>query len=293
MNSTYTYIGKPVSFCKNDISFTCKEISLDLTTAVEILNLLDIVIITDHGYILYHQQPDTLITSKIYEIMLEFKNEQNSQKFLEKSQESIKECLTRWLTPGMITSNTNTYIYNKKLTLIDSWPRFANNPNMFVVKWKDSHTSLLLEYLAAHKEKVLLLERRGSAAKKVRSTLWNGASIFLREKDCFRLPFQCEYKWKNLMQAYNNKYHRIRFSSQIEAILGRSRQNSLESVESDLDSIPETRNRNNDNELSNETDLNHPNPDLNLARQISRYFQPSNYSAFVGMECPEILNNSN
>ncbi|CAI2179506.1 17832_t:CDS:2 [Funneliformis geosporum] len=231
MSSMYTYIGKPVSFCKNDISFTCKEISLDLTTAAEILNLLDIVIITDHGYILYHQQPDTLITSKIYEIMPEFKNEQNSQKFLEKSQESIKECLTRWLTP--------------------------------VVKWKDSHTSLLLEYLAAHKEKVLLLERRGSAAKKVRSTLWNGASIFLREKDCFRLPFQCEYKWKNLMQAYNNNDH-IWCRSQIEAIIGRKhhltvnyyikRQNSLESVESDLDSIPETRNHGyteyNENNLS-------------------------------------------
>ncbi|CAG8752282.1 14800_t:CDS:2, partial [Funneliformis mosseae] len=118
--------------------------SLDFFTATY---LLSIVTPTVHGYIFYHSKPLTIFESKIYEVMVEFKNEQKRQEFPEKNLDTIKDCLTRWLTP--------------------------------VVKWEVEHTLFLLDYLYDNKDKVLRLERRGSIAKEVRSTLWLNAAYAL------------------------------------------------------------------------------------------------------------------
>ncbi|CAG8622774.1 949_t:CDS:2, partial [Funneliformis mosseae] len=181
------YIGKPVYFSKDDINYTCKEISLeslDYFTASHLFHLLDIVTPTINGYIFYHLKPLTMFTCKIYEVILEFTSEQ--KQFTEKNLNTIKDSLTRWLTPA--------------------------------VKWEEKHTFFLLDYLYANQEKVLQLGCRGSIAKKVRSSLWHDAALELHVKGCDRLPYQCELKWKNLKANKDP-----RFLSKVEAITGGNR----------------------------------------------------------------------
>ncbi|CAG8728263.1 14670_t:CDS:2, partial [Funneliformis mosseae] len=165
------FIGNPKTFCNGDINFTCKEILLDFATAIELLGLLHIVFPTIHGYKFYHRQPLTINTCTIYEVMLESKREQKiQQEFVEKNLGTITERVTRSLASAKI--------------------------------WDKIQISFLLQYLRSNHTKVIQLESRGTIAKEVRSSLWNGASEALREKECFCLPHQCEIKWKNLKAAY-------------------------------------------------------------------------------------------
>ncbi|CAG8510852.1 7309_t:CDS:2 [Funneliformis caledonium] len=201
------FIGNPKTFCKDDINFTCKEILLDLATATELLSLLHIVFPTIHGYKFYHLQPVTINNCTIYEVMLESNRELKIQQdFVEKNLGTIKERVTRSLASAKI--------------------------------WDKIQISFLLQYLRSNHTKVIQLESRGTIAKEVRSSLWNGASEALREKECFCLPHQCEIKWKNLKAAYIKKDQILWCRLEVEEILGRSkyRQNSIESEVSDLDS---------------------------------------------------------
>ncbi|CAI2199921.1 4185_t:CDS:2, partial [Funneliformis geosporum] len=187
------------------------EILLDHAIVANAELLLSIVNPTNHGYIFYHLKPLTPFTSTIYEVMLEFKSKHEQQEFSDKNLETIKERLSLWLTP-------------------------AKN-------WDKRETLFLLEYLNANQTNVLQLKRRGSIANKVRPSLWVGASNALHEKNCFRLSYQCELKWKNLQRAYNKYGPKLWCWSKVEAILGKKsssikRQNSVESdefIQSDLE----------------------------------------------------------
>ncbi|CAG8767223.1 3434_t:CDS:2, partial [Funneliformis caledonium] len=176
------YIGKPVSFSKDDINYTCKEISSESLDLTYLLNIVTPTI-HGHGYIFYHLKPHTIFTWKTYEVMLEFQNEQKRQEFSLNNLNTIKEYLTRKLTPAL--------------------------------KWKEKHILYLLDYLHENQDKVLQLRRRGSIAKEVRSTLWLDAALALHVNGCDRLPYQCELKWKNLKANKDP-----RFLSKVEAIIG-------------------------------------------------------------------------
>ncbi|CAG8589368.1 9331_t:CDS:2 [Funneliformis mosseae] len=187
------FIGNPKTFCKDDINFTCKEILLDLATATELLSLLHIVFPTIHGYKFYHLQPVTINNCTIYEVTLESNRELKIQQdFVEKNLGTIKERVTRSLASA------------KKI-------------------WSKIETSFLLQYLRSNHTKVIQLESRGTIAKEVRSSLWNGASEALREKECFCLPHQCEIKWKNLKAAYIKKDQILWCRLEVEEILGSSK----------------------------------------------------------------------
>ncbi|CAI2164946.1 17360_t:CDS:2 [Funneliformis geosporum] len=86
------------------------------------------------------------------------------------------------------------------------------------LKWTAKSTKSLLLFLRRHKEVLKhLVEKRGGSGN-IKKELWTRASITVSDDEDKYLPEQCEFKWKNIKQAYKHNPH-YRYNSEINAIL--------------------------------------------------------------------------